>query len=65
MSAGGRESTNLGEIGRSRVAPPFHGGFRTYHRQGRDILEEVADLLGNGPGRVLEFDPITRPVAVP
>jgi hypothetical protein len=39
--------------------------FRTYRRQGRDILELVVELFRNGPGRVLEFDHMTPPVAVP
>ena len=30
--------------------------FRTYRRQGRDILEAVVELLRHGPGHVLEFD---------
>jgi hypothetical protein len=33
--------------------------FRTYRRQGRDILEAVVGLLRHGPGHVLEFDPIS------
>ncbi len=32
--------------------------FRTYRRQGRDILEAAVALLRHGPGHVLEFDPI-------
>ena len=32
--------------------------FRTYRRQGRDILEAVVALLRQGPGHVLEFDHI-------
>ena len=30
--------------------------FRTYRRQGRDILEAVVELLRSGPGHVLTFD---------
>jgi transposase len=30
--------------------------FRTYRRQGRDILQATVDLLRHGPGHVLEFD---------
>jgi transposase len=30
--------------------------FRTYRRQGRDILDAVVTLLCSGPGHVLEFD---------
>jgi hypothetical protein len=30
--------------------------FRTYRRQGRDILEAAIALLRHGPGHVLEFD---------
>src|SRR4051812_9772727 len=39
------------------------GVFRTYRRQGRDILEAVVELLRRGPGHVLEFDhtPLTVP----
>jgi transposase len=33
--------------------------FRTYRRQGRDILEAVVGLLRHGPGHVLEFDHIS------
>ena len=33
--------------------------FRTYRRQGRDILEAMVELLRHGPGRVLEFDHTT------
>ena len=29
--------------------------FRTYRRQGRDILEAVVELLRSGPGHVLTF----------
>jgi hypothetical protein len=36
--------------------------FRTYRRQGRDILEAVVALLRHGPGHVLEFDHIAPPV---
>jgi transposase len=36
--------------------------FRTYRRQGRDILEAVIALLRHGPGHVLEFDHIAPPV---
>jgi transposase-like protein len=36
--------------------------FRTYRRQGRDILAAVVALLRNGPGHVLEFDHIAAPV---
>ncbi|MGZ6825102.1 MAG: IS66 family transposase [Blastococcus sp.] len=36
--------------------------FRTYRRQGRDILAAVVELLRRGPGHVLEFDHITPPV---
>src|SRR5919112_2025003 len=32
--------------------------FRTYRRQGRDILTAVVELLRRGPGHVLEFDHI-------
>lgn len=32
--------------------------FRTYRRQGRDILGAVVRLLRQGPGHVLEFDHI-------
>lgn len=32
--------------------------FRTYRRQGRDILEAVVSLLRNGPDHLLEFDHI-------
>jgi transposase len=37
--------------------------FRTYRRQGRDILQAVVELLRLGPGHVLEFDhtPLTVP----
>src|SRR5512132_3594310 len=37
--------------------------FRTYRRQGRDILAAVVELLRHGPGHVLEFD--HTPPAVP
>jgi transposase len=37
--------------------------FRTYRRQGRDILEAAVELLRQGPGHVLEFDHTA--VAVP
>jgi transposase len=37
--------------------------FRTYRRQGRDILEAVVELFRRGPGHVLEFDHI--PSGVP
>jgi transposase len=37
--------------------------FRTYRRQGRDILEAVGDLLRHGPGPVLEFDHTTPMVS--
>ena len=37
--------------------------FRTYRRQGRDILEAVVELLRRGTGHVLEFDHI--PSGVP
>ena len=36
--------------------------FRTYRRQGRDILAAVVALLRNGPGHVMEFDHIAAPV---
>ena len=36
--------------------------FRTYRRQGRDILEAVVALLRHGPGHLLEFDHIAAPV---
>ena len=36
--------------------------FRTYRRQGRDILEAVVELLRHGPGHILEFDHIAPPV---
>ena len=36
--------------------------FRTYRRQGRDILEAVVELLRHGPGHVLEFDHTAPPV---
>ncbi len=36
--------------------------FRTYRRQGRDILEAVVELLRRGPGHVLEFDHTVVPV---
>jgi transposase len=36
--------------------------FRTYRRQGRDILEAVVELLRQGPGHVLEFDHIAGPI---
>jgi transposase len=35
--------------------------FRTYRRQGRDILEAVVELLRHGPGHVLEFDHTATP----
>jgi hypothetical protein len=35
--------------------------FRTYRRQGRDILEAVVALLRHGPGHVLEFDHTAPP----
>jgi hypothetical protein len=35
--------------------------FRTYRRQGRDVLEAVVALLRNGPGHVLEFDHTAPP----
>jgi transposase len=37
--------------------------FRTYRRQGRDILAAVVELLRRGPGHILEFDHI--PSGVP
>ena len=36
--------------------------FRTYRRQGRDILGAVVELLRHGSGHVLEFDHTTPPV---
>src|SRR3954468_2451446 len=36
--------------------------FRTYRRQGRDILEAVVELLRQGPGHVLEFDHTAQPI---
>jgi transposase len=36
--------------------------FRTYRRQGRDILESVVELLRRGPGHVLEFDHTTSAI---
>jgi hypothetical protein len=36
--------------------------FRTYHRQGRDILEAVVERLRRSPGLVLEFDHTAPPV---
>jgi transposase len=36
--------------------------FRTYRRQGRDILAAVVELLRHGPGHVLEFDHTAMPV---
>ena len=36
--------------------------FRTYRRQGRDILAAVVELLRHGPGHVLEFDHTAPPV---
>ena len=36
--------------------------FRTYRRQGRDILEAVVALLRHGPGHVLEFDHTAMPL---
>jgi transposase len=36
--------------------------FRTYRRQGRDILGAVVELLRRGPGHALEFDHIPTPV---
>ena len=38
--------------------------FRTYRRQGRDVLEAVVALLRNGPGHVLEFDHTAPPAPV-
>ena len=35
--------------------------FRTYRRQGRDILEAVVALLRQGQGHVLEFDHTASP----
>jgi transposase len=35
--------------------------FRTYRRQGRDILGAVVELLRHGPGYVLEFDHTAAP----
>jgi hypothetical protein len=37
------------------------GVFRTYRRQGRDVLEAVVASLRNGPGHVLEFDHTAPP----
>ena len=39
------------------------GVFRTYRRQGRDILAAVVELFRRGPGHVLEFDHIPSGVA--
>jgi transposase len=39
--------------------------FRTYRRQGRDILGAVVELLRHGPGHVLEFDHVSAPGAIP
>ena len=36
--------------------------FRTYRRQGRDILGAVVEMLRRGPGHVLEFDHTVAPV---
>ncbi len=36
--------------------------FRTYRRQGRDILKSVVELLRRGPGHVLEFDHTTSAI---
>ena len=36
--------------------------FRTYRRQGRDILEAVVELRRHGPGHVPEFDHTAPPV---
>jgi transposase len=39
--------------------------FRTYRRQGRDILDAVVTLLRYGPGHVLEFDHTTSAIPAP
>ncbi len=39
--------------------------FRTYSRQGRDILDAVVALLRHGPGHVLEFDHIASAATGP
>ena len=39
--------------------------FRTYRRQGRDILDAVVTLLCSGPGHVLEFDHTTSAIPAP
>src|SRR5438270_3893926 len=39
--------------------------FRTYRRQGRDILEAVVELLRHGPGHALEFDHTAPTVPLP
>ena len=39
--------------------------FRTYRRQGRDILDAVVTLLCYGPGHVLEFDHTTSAIQAP
>ena len=56
LSAGNR--TEAGAAAHAVLASVF----RTYRRQGRDILEAVAGLLRHGPGHVLEFDHIAMPV---
>src|SRR4028118_1573376 len=39
--------------------------FRTYRRQGRDILEAAVELLRQGPGHVLEFGHTALPGPAP
>ena len=39
--------------------------FRTYRRQGPDILEAVVELRRHGPGHVPEFDHTAPPVPAP